>query len=380
MKLVRNPEVRGIAGLVLVILILGGAMAVWSGKLEQWFGITIGSGPRMIDSIVFVSDRSGTSEVYMMNVDGTGQQQLTKGARVLSEPCVAPNGSRALFVGMHKSASQVFSITARGGEAVRITSATGPKQQPSFSPDGKRMSFISSGTVYVTDLSGESLDRALPTPEELQVAMTQRGALPAYLAYAWTPDAKGMAGVTKDMSEDQLLKENDVLVVVPEFRGEVKRIPFSATERAVIKGICWAAEKPVLAMAAAVGKRNVLAVLDLESEEMRPLAMVDDQQFGRPAIAPDASALVCAVKSLNDEIPSGLVRLDLSTGQGELLAEGDFDSPAYSPDGDMLLAAKLDAGRKTRDIVLVDLSSGEMKQLTDDGRSHGAVWSPKSRK
>jgi Tol biopolymer transport system component len=374
MRIVRNPELKGIIGLVLVIVLIGGVLVISTGKLEEWFGITIGGGPRLFDKIVFVSERGGKAEVYAVNPDGSDRKQLTHGVSAMSAPFVSALGNRVVFVGAFKGGSQVFSVNGGGSGLERLTSATGPKEQPAYTPDGRSLSFISSGTVYLAALNGDNLERVLPTSEEMRIAMVARNALPAYQRYAWWSDGKRIAAVAKDE------KFGDVLVYLPKVGGKAKRMPFSPNQPAEVAGISWAVDEPILAVAAKIDKKSVLVMFDADTQQMKLLAVIEKQEFGAPSVSPDGSAVACPVKSPDGKAPSGIVRIDTSSGSGQIIAKGDYESAAYSPDGDMLLAVKVDEESGKRDIVVIDLTTGETKQLTNDGASYGAVWSPASRK
>jgi TolB protein len=373
MKLFKNPELRGILGLVFVILLIGGIMAVASGKLETWFGISLFSGPKLLDKIVYVSDNSGSRDIYAMNTDGSDQKTLTEGVSVISAPFVSPNGNRVVFVGRFKNETQVFTVRGGGGQPERLTSATGPKQQPAFSPDGKNLAFISSGTVYLTNMNGEGMERALPTEKDTHLAMLDRNSLPAYYTYAWGSDSKSMAGVTKDSNS------NDVLVYLPKLDGEAKKMPLSPNERARINDISWASEKPSLAVSVIIGKRSMLGVYDAEVGQLKPVASAEKQELRDTAMSPDGSSVVAVLKSHDKKAPSGLVLVDVESGQGRIIAAGDYESISYSPDGEKLLAVQVSKSGD-RDIVVINTTDGQVEKLTSVGHSSDPVWSPVSEK
>ncbi|MCL5105479.1 MAG: DPP IV N-terminal domain-containing protein [Armatimonadetes bacterium] len=373
MAIIRNPELRGILVLILIVVLLAGILAGSTGKLEQWFGITLFSGPRVLDKIIFVSDRSGTNEIYSMNLDGYGQRRLTSGARVTSVPAISATGSRIAFTGILGNAVQVLSVSAGGGAPEQLTTATGPKSQPSYSPDGKRTAFIVSGKVYVADLDGGNLDPVLPSHEETHAAMVGRNQMPAYTGYAWGPDSRSLMGVTKD-------GENDVLVYLPELEGKPVRMALAPPSmRGVrVNGIAWAAKKPMLAASIKIGKSGALAIFDAESKQLQPVTVQKGIEFGKPALSPDGSVLVVPGKSFVKGDPGGLLKIDLESQNGGLLAKGEFENLQFSAKGDRILATQVDSAQDKRDVVSIDVSTGNVKQLTTDGGSFNAIWSPSS--
>ncbi len=136
MRLIRNPELKGILGILLIALVLGVMLAGMSGKLEQW-GLPWFTGAKAFDKIIFVSDASGTREIYSMNLDGSGRKQITKGARVLSAPAITPAGNRIAFIGMCGSVSHVMAVGVNGGTPYALTTSTGSKRQPGSAPTAR---------------------------------------------------------------------------------------------------------------------------------------------------------------------------------------------------------------------------------------------------
>lgn len=76
--------------------------------------------------------------------------------------------------------------------------------------------------------------------------------------------------------------------------------------------------------------------------------------------------------------PSGVGTLVVETVAGANdvpRAKGFFSGIAWSPDG-LLLALSYGASADAQDIFVYDTGSGDLKQLTSDGRSRRPTWSP----
>lgn len=407
MRRLVGPELRGILGLLVAIAAVGAVLAASSGKLEQWFGITILSGPKALDKIVFVSDNDDAEEICLMNPDGSERMRLTEGGHVYSMPTISPTGTRIAYVGRFQNQDQIFAVGAKGGTPDRLTSATGPKKLPCYSPDGARLAFIASGRVYVAETNGDSPQPVLPTREQLHEAMANplmRNQAPAYHDYAWQPNSTGMVGVTRNAGENDVLyylskpdgAPNVVGIAAPgmdpglalgalinyllqQTGGTNKRI--QAGERVRVAGLSWAVDTDMLAVTVNTAKRGFLLVLLIEDGKpkiagFRPL---DGQEVGRPSVSPDGTKIALAVKSLDSKAASGMLVLDVQEGAGHLVAGGLFENPCYSPTGDAILATGID-DQGARDVVVIDPSTGDVKQLTTDGHSHSAIWTPTSGK
>jgi len=375
MKLIRNPELKGILFILLIALVLGFLLTAMSGKLEQW-GVPWFTGAKVVDKIVFVSDRSGTNEIYMMNLDGTDQRQLTKNARVLSAPAMSPSGNKIAFVGMCGSISQVMAVGVGGGTPYALTSSSGSKRRPGYSPDGKKLSYIETGRVYVAELNGGNPDPVLPTHQQMMSAMGDpmgRGSIPLYSTYAWGPDSESMAGVS---SQDRL---TDALIYLPKLEGEAQRLTPPGPVMQVT-GFSWAAERPILAASLAIDKQAILIVFDPAEKQPRPILGLWLIRFGAPAISPDGSIVVVPVESSSKKQSLGLLKIDLQSRRWGMLVKGLFENPVFSPNGGTILAAQRDPKTDKRGIVTIDPASGEVTQLTREGDCFGAVFSPMSPK
>jgi len=99
------------------------------------------------DRIVFVSDRDGSDNLWIMGADGTDPQQITHETGVVfNSPSWSPDGER---VAVRRSTSQrtgelwVYAVddTSRGGRALTDTESLIDVQGPTYAPDG--------GSIYV---------------------------------------------------------------------------------------------------------------------------------------------------------------------------------------------------------------------------------------
>ena len=153
MKIIRNPELKGILTLILIILVLGFILTASNGKLEQWFNITWFSGPKIMDKIVYVSEANGQPDIYVMDDNGKNKKQFTKNADVEAAPSCLQNGTRIVFIASFGKTAQIYSVNGVGEALTRLTTATGPKGLPSYSPDGKKLSFLASGKVLLAEIN-----------------------------------------------------------------------------------------------------------------------------------------------------------------------------------------------------------------------------------
>jgi serine/threonine protein kinase len=159
--------------------------------------------------IAFASDRSGTTQVWVMNVDGSDLQQLTDMPEGACQPEWSPDGMSLVFISPCERQQEqyrgtgLFIINADMTGLMPLPSVPGGDYDPAWSPDGKKIAFTSLRNggrtrIYVLDLidsevtrlSGQySYDRQPSWSRdgsELAFVTTQKGPV-----QIWTMDADG---------------------------------------------------------------------------------------------------------------------------------------------------------------------------------------------
>ncbi len=118
--------------------------------------------------IVFVSDRDGNSEIYVMNADGTNQTRLTNEPRNDFAPSLSPDGSRIVFMSRRAGGDEIYVMNADGTNPVRLTDNPANDDTPVFSPDGSRIIFESdrdgNSEIYVMNADGTNQTRLTDNP------------------------------------------------------------------------------------------------------------------------------------------------------------------------------------------------------------------------
>lgn len=119
--------------------------------------------------IVFMSDRDGNWEIYMMDMDGENQRNLTNHPANDMYPWLSPDGSKIAFVSDRDKNIEIYIMEADGTKQTNVTNHPREEWMPRFSPDGARIGFMSDRDgrwrSYVMDLAGENL-REVRTRQE----------------------------------------------------------------------------------------------------------------------------------------------------------------------------------------------------------------------
>lgn len=88
---------------------------------------------------------SGTSsDIFVMNPDGTGRRALTNKAGDENSPMWSPDGSQIAFVGDDPDAD-IYVVSTDGSGEIKLTDGLGDERSPVWSPDGTQIAFA----VYV---------------------------------------------------------------------------------------------------------------------------------------------------------------------------------------------------------------------------------------
>ncbi len=115
--------------------------------------------------IVFVSNRTGAKEIWVMNWDGTDQRQLTRYRSISTFPSASPDGRVVAFTTYAASypAIQMFSLDT-GRKLPFYNQRASMNAFVSFTPDSKRIIFSSTAAggpaqLYMANADGSGLHR-----------------------------------------------------------------------------------------------------------------------------------------------------------------------------------------------------------------------------
>jgi TolB protein len=115
--------------------------------------------------IVFVSNRTGSKEIWVMNWDGTGQRALTRYGSISTFPSASPDGRIVAFTTYAGGypAIQMFSLDT-GRKLPFYNQRASMNAFVTFTPDSKRIIFSSTATggpaqLYMSNVDGSGLHR-----------------------------------------------------------------------------------------------------------------------------------------------------------------------------------------------------------------------------
>jgi hypothetical protein len=121
-------------------------------------------------TIVFASDRSGTSQIWAELPDGSELRQITSVPQGAYDPALSPDGTQVAFVRGTGTAADIFVQPLAGGPLRQITNSPGFDGAPAWSPGGGSLAFVSdrSGNddIWLANLAADTVHQVTMSPFE----------------------------------------------------------------------------------------------------------------------------------------------------------------------------------------------------------------------
>jgi len=131
--------------------------------------------------VYFVSSRTGSKEIWVMDYDGANQHAVTHLGTISISPRISPDGSRIAFASLTENIGwsiRMYSLDLGRTVSFPAGSAGGSNQSPAWSADGTKLAFSSARSgrpeIWVADAGGGNLRRVTAFGSEVSPAWNPR--------------------------------------------------------------------------------------------------------------------------------------------------------------------------------------------------------------
>jgi TolB protein len=130
-------------------------------------------------------------DIYVVNSDGSDLTRLTSGVGNNVYPAFSPDGQKIVFTSNRTGISQVWLMNADGSNQRQLTFDPQPKDQvPDWSPNGGKIAYLAD-THGVADMGNSWGDIWVMNPNGSHQHQITSGA--TYYGTAWSPDGSRIA-------------------------------------------------------------------------------------------------------------------------------------------------------------------------------------------
>lgn len=205
--------------------------------------------------LAFVSDRAGSKDIYVMNLDGSDLVQLTDDPANDTSPVWSPDGTAIVFVSDRDGNRNIYFMTAKGLAQRAVTIDPKEDLHPTWSPDGQAVAFVH---VLPHDVDG-------PVPfTEVFVVDTRGQPVPPHVRgymwtswdVAWSPDGTMFAYATRMEGPDSL--DGYYFIQLSDAAGSSRISNYQADSHKDLRSPAWSPDSRQIAYTlGAEGRRDV---------------------------------------------------------------------------------------------------------------------------
>ncbi|MFN3413265.1 MAG: Tol-Pal system beta propeller repeat protein TolB [Thermoanaerobaculum sp.] len=272
---------------------------------NELFHLFTGKSGPFLSRIAFVSDRTGTKELWIMRWDGSEQEQLTQHRSIASAPAWSPDGQWLVFTSFLRGQPQLFLLRPTEGYLKPLPSLPGVNSSPSFSPDGSKVVFAAGDggvtNLYLLDLATNETTRLTTT----RAIDTQP---------AFSPNGRQIVFTSTRAGSPQLY-------LMDAEGTNVRRLTF---EDSFADEPSWASDGVRIAYTTKVDNRFQIAVFDLRTGQRTVISGPGNNES--PCFSPDGTLLAFT----SDR--SGRKQIYITDAQGHaqpLTRDGNNLQPAW---------------------------------------------------
>jgi TolB protein len=350
--------------------------------------------------IAYTSRRTGTRDIWSVDVNSGETRQLTSDVRDDFSPRWSPDGRWMAFLSDRGGQQDIWVVPSTGGKAVRVTNDRAVEVDPGWSPDGRRLYYgQTSGGVELQLLpadsgvarsllswSGYFIMSAALSPDGTTIlfdsdrsgnadiwSLPVSGGEP--IPFAASPLTDRNPLFSRDGSQVLFVSDRSGsmdLWVMPARGGEPRRL----TEDPGVEGEpAWSPDGKAIAFSSNRGGQNDLWVIPVAGGEPRRLTQ-DNLLPTFVEWSPDGTTIF-----FNGRRPGGgqdLYRIPAAGGPARALgARPGIGTSRLSPDGSQLSYSSFEGGWAYLDLIPASGgTSRRLTRMTENVFQPWAMWSP----
>lgn len=232
--------------------------------------------------IIFDSNRSGNTEIYAINADGSGLQQLTHSGgegRYSRLPDWSPDGKKVVFQSYREGDIEpgIYVMDANGTNIQRITPDNYQDESPAWSPDGKKIAFASTregkDRIYMIDADGLNLKR-----------VTQHDGDAFHPA--WSPDGERLAFCSNVSNREGTW---DIYTMKAD-GSDVQRLTHVTGERIANQGPAWSPDGKKIVFDSKLDGNFEIYMINIDGTSLKQLTQ-HEKIDARPCWSPDGKKI-----------------------------------------------------------------------------------------
>lgn len=387
-------------GILLVCFLVAGMNCITLAKADSFTGKS---------KVAFVSKRNGNDDIYVINDNGTGLFQLTDSKQIDTDPIWSPDGDQILYVSYEwkflNPRYELWVVNVDGTNRICLSKNIHRDSKPSWSPDGSKILYVEKNepnTIMVAHADGsEQVALTAPNVEGLNPVWSPDGSkIACFLSDPegtgiWVMNAAGgeRANLTSEKGKYKNITwspdgtligftyENSALISMfgkDEGLYVMSAAGISGTWLAKADTLYWCPDNKTIAYTHRLShdsKRNVSTygtyVVDT-SGQSKPQSLIKTTNIvAIPSWSPDGQSVAYTYGNtlyLRQSGKADPIRLRVPYA---------FGTPSWSSDSKRIVCMGYSAiAFKKPSLYVVDLTDGEVYQLTDDTNDLDPVWAP----